>query len=454
MERLVRVSPAQAALAAELVRDAVLMRQFLERAAHKDPSLAGKARFALPLSGTAPTAHVIVAPDGNPVTCLAPDMPVHDAATLPHSWVAEFAQEARAAMGAAQVLRQQALDRDGGVVGRLATRPHGLVAQDFAVLETLAPLLQPLLVECVQQAVDLFRGAPPPVLMPTSVAGQRDNWNAYVRGVQAMAVGGVSAFSAHALVVHAATPDVWLSVRAAHAAAVRGAETVAALEDLAQRHGVVGGEHEVGVAAALQQPLLAGRVRALLKALRKGHQNAPWLTLALRALDEPRRALDQATVSLLPLLPALCAPELVETDPQLDAGALAAARKALGDLGDAAVLDVAARMHRALPALVQQWRHGPPEVSVPMWRRLIHRTPVRFNLVPLGTLLVTQAPRAALLPDAQPMAELAQDAGPAYLTTVVPALLRAHAPDSRTGPNAPCPCGSGRKYKKCHGATR
>jgi hypothetical protein len=106
LERLTRVTPAEGALAAQLARDSTLLRGFLDKAALKDPAVGDAPRVALPLSSAAECAHMIVARDGNAVTCLASGMPMHDVPVLPFVWVTEYAQQADAVLNAAVVLQR------------------------------------------------------------------------------------------------------------------------------------------------------------------------------------------------------------------------------------------------------------------------------------------------------------------------------------------------------------
>jgi uncharacterized protein YecA (UPF0149 family) len=46
------------------------------------------------------------------------------------------------------------------------------------------------------------------------------------------------------------------------------------------------------------------------------------------------------------------------------------------------------------------------------------------------------------------------DAAPPALVRSRPPRLYSQMPAQKTGRNDPCPCGSGKKYKKCHGVVQ
>jgi hypothetical protein len=457
LERLIRVPPQQAALASLLARDALLMRQFLEAATARDPTLASAERVALPLDASPTPAHLILARDGHAVTCLSSDMPVQDAPKVPFAWVSQLATELDAAFAGATALRR-AEASPNNVLVRLRDDAAALTLADLQQLRALVPLLGDALVECVQQASELFRGEPLPLRASSGAAARASLWQVYVRGAHALTLGGARAFPTRSLVLHAATPDVFLSSRAGHAAVHRGAECLDVLEALARDHNVLGAEHELGVAAALVQPMLVGRARGLLRSLRH-KEGGGYLELLQKALDEPRSALERAFVALLPLLPSLLTPERVAADERLSAGALSAAQRAVGDTTRMTAKDVATRLHKALPPLVEAMLQDAGASGLVHWRRFLHRTPLRLNALPLGTLLLSRVPADAFLPDAREgLPEFSVANAESYVEHVVPAFRPAAAAASAgaapPGPNSACPCGSGRKFKKCHGAPR
>jgi len=89
--------------------------------------------------------------------------------------------------------------------------------------------------------------------------------------------------------------------------------------------------------------------------------------------------------------------------------------------------------------LFSLWRY----IQRPDWRRLV------FCGLALGAVLSAKFSAVFLLPVGAILLAAA------ILWPIAPAAGTAAPPEKRTakvGPNAPCPCGSGKKYKKCHGA--
>lgn len=456
LERLTRVTPEEAALAAELARDAVAVKGFLLEAHRRDPTLPTAARYALPLSSAATPAHILVTAEGHPVTCLAAGMPMHDSQPVPHALVASFVDALRGAVKAAV-----AMQRDGGgtVLDRLLRQPQVLTRGDVDTLATMAPLLTPLLTECVTQATDLLKHDLAQWVeghIPDGPHVQDAWWPRYLRGSLAMGLGAASVFPARAVVLHTGVADVHISGRAAWHAMRRGAETLDVLEDLAATHGLFGAEHELGVGVALHSPLLSGRVRAFLRA-HKHRDGAGYLTLLHKALDEPRRAIEQPLTALLPVLPAVLTPQDAQPGGVLSPETLSQAKRALGDVGALTPLEVAARLHKKLALLVEKLTTPSHAEHGATWTRLIRWIPVRFNSLPLGTLLLARAPQDALLPDPTGVtADWSPEMGALYVTQVLRSFVKRAQPAGAAppGPNAPCPCGSGKKFKKCHGASR
>jgi preprotein translocase subunit SecA len=66
-------------------------------------------------------------------------------------------------------------------------------------------------------------------------------------------------------------------------------------------------------------------------------------------------------------------------------------------------------------------------------------------------LFLGAAPRVAPPP---PVAPAARGPAPALSSSLGPVGRQAAATVPEVGRNDPCPCGSGKKYKKCHGAGR
>jgi preprotein translocase subunit SecA len=76
------------------------------------------------------------------------------------------------------------------------------------------------------------------------------------------------------------------------------------------------------------------------------------------------------------------------------------------------------------------------------------RMPAPASTEPVGADDLFAAPSRRVAPPAAPVGP-----GPALTSSVGP-VGRATAAFPEVGRNDPCPCGSGRKYKKCHGAGR
>jgi hypothetical protein len=91
-----------------------------------------------------------------------------------------------------------------------------------------------------------------------------------------------------------------------------------------------------------------------------------------------------------------------------------------------------------------------------LWRYLHHPSTPRLLLcgLALGLVLVTKFSAVLLLPVAGLLIFAATLWPPAEIVKLRPSLLSLYAPELavKTGPNDACPCGSGRKFKVCHGA--
>ena len=91
----------------------------------------------------------------------------------------------------------------------------------------------------------------------------------------------------------------------------------------------------------------------------------------------------------------------------------------------------------------------PPVVRAP--ERFIHEEVAAFSgrlpVRPRGPAPSRPAPAAAL--SGGPPGELFPGAPPSEPAPAAPVTVRREA--SKVGPNDPCPCGSGKKYKKCCG---
>ncbi|MEW5849012.1 MAG: SEC-C domain-containing protein [Myxococcota bacterium] len=455
LERLSRAATREAELATELSRDSVALRGFLAEALERFPEIPRAPRYALPLSPAAQPAHMLVSPDGGAVTCLAPGMPLHDASVIPYGLVNSFVVELRAAMRAAVALAREEARGDRNAVMRLVRAAHELTDDDIATLSAIVPLTARLLGDCVTHGVKLLRtDLPGPIRRnPAGTVGlARRWWPRYMRAVHAMLLGAPEAFSAQTVVLHTAVPDVYVSSRAIWAAARRGSETLDVLESLAERQGLLGGEHELAVAVAEREPLLAGRVRRFIKTF-KNRQGALYLQLLQKALDEPARAFNHAVVPLLPLLPTMLAP--AEVDAQLDvlgAPALLQRARQLDASPDKPALDVARKLHPRVASLLEQWMSSDGASATALWKAFMLNAVVRLNSYPFGVVLCARAPREAFLPGATPPSRWDLDTGADYIRLVMPAWLPPDesATPRKLPPNSPCWCGSGKKYKKCH----
>jgi preprotein translocase subunit SecA len=94
-----------------------------------------------------------------------------------------------------------------------------------------------------------------------------------------------------------------------------------------------------------------------------------------------------------------------------------------------------------------------PEASRQVARR--PAPPPSAEPVPAPTgaddLFMGSAPR---VPPPPPVAPVSRGPAPALNSSLGPVGRQAAATVPEVGRNDPCPCGSGKKYKKCHGAGR
>ena len=150
LERLERVSAAHVELALSLYQDSELVRHILGQIRLPD----GAPRIAIALGEEQPAPHVIVARDGAFVTCLGAEMSVGGAPVIPWERVAAISdrfRELRERMRDYKRLSKRT--RTGALFSRVVTAGDGMSREEFRALTAWAPIAQGMFLRELTEAL-------------------------------------------------------------------------------------------------------------------------------------------------------------------------------------------------------------------------------------------------------------------------------------------------------------
>jgi len=458
-----RASPAAVDRGLLLLRDRAALTAFIHRLSVGSDVIAGSDRIAFALGPGDDCAWALVARDGGGVTCLAGGM----AFTAPRVvWpaVAAFLREREEELAVRRALQKvKGVDDDVSPLVRMASQPHRLLRSEWDILRALSPILGLRLhvksletaVTSLQVANRLF-GGPGNRGDNVGKAATDELWRNYVSGMLALTLIGDQRGAEPALVVAVAAGDVQLAGRGFWYFANQPAEALAFFEA------------STGLFASVALRTIVARILAIV-----AYRNPGFAKDALRLRSahydvgetddaEPDKVTRAWTTKATPLLlsamredPLAGLPSFVgeadEDDEPDDEWLQEITAIWRPFLLEKTAPRVAPRPHVALT--------DDDGASATLWRLAMASSPFPPLLHVNQARLLSLAPIEAFLPGDEADALLKVSAGGPYLRHIVPLLLESQVPEHKqpvraapkTLPNAPCPCGSGKKWKKCHG---
>jgi hypothetical protein len=442
LERLDRVTREQTELALALYRDHELV-QFLVGRAELAPS---EPRFAVSLDDADAGPFLVVGVDGHFVTCLARGMRPHGLPVRTRGWLDGIAEEFDRLRARARHAKR-AVGDDAGLAAMFRSifaRAAALPREDFRALASVMPLLGGALLQPLQGALDKVsrwgetlafmrgaRGAPDRALIEKYwelAWGASNILLLFGAGGETLTNAFLIEFSKNVGSPSAtlvATGITAIALRGAHFAAVLGRDAsdlyARLLATREQPDELV--DATVGLVALAARYPRDGRARAALEHARKEGDETPRGALAraaLRAFEEPADYI------------------------------------ALGR-------EQGVRLSTLLPAGHPFAFAKPADVPEPLARTLCltPTTPCLRAPDAIGTLFTLAIHAGRIDTDElffpEDLCRQLRAPGPDELFTIVTRALRMEPSQParatpRVGRNDPCPCGSGKKYKKCHGA--
>jgi len=426
-------------------------------------------RLAMPLDERDDPPYLLVSRDGHGVTCLAPGMTT-TVPRVPFDKVRRYLRAQSDDLRARVLIRTTDLGRDSSA-SRLVSFPWRLTRREFDVARTLTPLFKTEFNKAVHAATSSLMAhvqrAPESLTAPEAEHLYRGYAFAMV-AVMLLADDDGMLGPAMGL---SHVRDVQLAARGAWVASNRPDALLAALEEVAikgerKRAGLA--FHAVAAACVRYPKRRAEFIRLYEAVMRPEMEFEAKGLIALKQSAHARDTLPYWTWRLMPLVLQRFVPSDARAplERALWSGnnwqqwlkglelqhPVAAARvKCLDPLS---ALDTAVTaVPRRASALTRDDR-----IRNRIWRMLVRDHPVPLaEEDPAMRVLVTMAPVEALIPPDFPDPHLALKRGAQMVADMAP---RADAPphkpvvrtEPRVGRNDPCPCGSGRKFKKCHGA--
>lgn len=447
-----RASPAAVDRGLLLLRDRAALTGFIDRLSVGSDVIAGSDRIAFALGPGDDCAWALVARDGGGVTCLAGGM----AFTAPRVvWpaVAAFLREREEALAVRRAFNKvKDVDDDVSPLVRMASQPHRLLRREWDLLRALSPVIGLRVhVKSLEAAVTALHVAGRLFADPgkggnVDKATTDELWRNYVSGMLALTLIGDQRGAEAALVAAVAAGDVQLAARGFWYLAQQPAESLAFFEATDEVFADPGSRATVSrilSVIAFRNPAFAKDALRLRRAR---------YDVADVDDDDPDAAMRTWTTTATPVL--LAAMRLDDSD------ALDEWLREIIDIWRPFSLEkTAPRLSPRAPAALTD----DDAASITLWRLALASSffpPLtHINQARLASL----APLETFLPADEPDALLKVSTGGPYLRHVVPQLLR--VPGSLPGeepkrpaqaaaktlPNAPCPCGSGKKWKKCHG---
>jgi hypothetical protein len=495
-----RTVPAVAERAFELLRFPGPLVALLKSQEQREPGFRAAERLALDLTPDPEGAKLVVNRDGVGVTCLGQGMACN-LPTVPWPHVERYLQE-RADLLRRTVAEQrlkEAEEEGASPLDRCVTYGYRMTRAEYDALRALSPLLTSRVAKSVAQVSQWLRAA-----RRAGKLARRDPraaetlWREYASACVGLMATGHEKAMVRSCLTACASGDVLLATRGLWLCVNQPERTILFAEEAAEleaRAGPGGGSGPVALpghnALLLATPLLciARRFPHLRQAAVGSFSRLS--TGGLRDLDRFRHAMserdrDVEAHRLLYLasmvhvwLSALCPPEVLERvaglNPALRASAIVEAIQRgdrdlphLGLLADPWHAQVLAAWQplrdMARPRPVQPVRlagDGDRERErVDVWRVAVTATLLSPTLddTPYAEVL-SAAPVEALVPREEPDAAWRLSQGVQYVLETLPGIVtggRRNSPqvrqDPKVGPNEPCPCGSGKKYKRCHGA--
>lgn len=454
LRRLDRVSHEQVEMALGLYRDHELVRHILDNV--HVPESAERVALALADGGSGP--HVIVTREGHFVTCLGAGMKTGPHPIVSRARIDALSAKVERVRAALDLARKRGIEDVDDALSKLQTAGAGLTREDFVGAKaTIGPAAGLLLQEYVEWAKILLEAFPPLMHKGIPAGMRRKSADAAARGAWAMVhLALVLADTASRewveswaeLPVHRgpSAPCVWLALLSAYPFVLRAAWVEARLGKplLAptRERFVNAGDAVVALEAGYgllamglrHDPLRGDAFRALRGRVGVG-RDEPWTkeyaTLFSMVADGVER--DEADFRAKGLA--------------LGRNAMVARAQALPSGSERRFTDEESVPEElALPALADTWIDA-------------YRTQGCTDLMVMGLCVGARAPAESFYYPAQLLHAIGEF-DHAEQGEVLVSMRRDLFGVSRTvvneqprpGRNDPCPCGSGKKYKKCHGA--